>query len=139
MQRDSSAAYQLLVAARQGRAPQRPVERLALLQLLMRLHRQSHERTGDARRPRHSRRPRASGVSPAVCAHGASCNTWQRSRSCSGSPVSALAQAGTLQAPLCLASHCLKLSYAVASLPRTPRKGTCQSLPPLRSLPPLSR
>ncbi len=47
VQRDSSAAYQLLVAARQGHAPQRPVERLALLQLLIQLHRQSHERTGD--------------------------------------------------------------------------------------------
>ena len=51
VQRDSSAAYQLLVAARQGRAPQRPVERLALLQLLMQLHRQSHERTGAASEP----------------------------------------------------------------------------------------
>ena len=49
MQRDSSAAYQLLVAARQGHAPQRPVERLALLQLLIQLHRQSHERTGETR------------------------------------------------------------------------------------------
>ena len=48
VQRDSSAAYQLLVAARQGRAPQRPVERLALLQLLIQLHRQSHERTGES-------------------------------------------------------------------------------------------
>ena len=45
-QRDSSEALHLLAAARQGRMPQRRVERLALLQLLMQLHRQAHERTG---------------------------------------------------------------------------------------------
>ena len=47
MQRDSSEALHLLAAARQGRTPQRRVERLALLQLLMQLHRQAHERTGE--------------------------------------------------------------------------------------------
>ncbi|CAK0771639.1 hypothetical protein CVIRNUC_003881 [Coccomyxa viridis] len=47
VQRDSSEALHLLAAARQGRTPQRRVERLALLQLLMQLHRQAHERTGD--------------------------------------------------------------------------------------------
>jgi hypothetical protein len=46
VQRDPSEAYQILVAARQGRSPQRSVERLALLQLLIQLHRESHERTG---------------------------------------------------------------------------------------------
>ena len=47
VQRDSSEALHLLAAARQGRTPQRRVERLALLQLLMQLHRQAHERTGE--------------------------------------------------------------------------------------------
>ena len=49
VQRDRAAAYQLLVEARRGRAPQRPVERLALLQLLMQLHRQALQRTGGPR------------------------------------------------------------------------------------------
>ena len=50
-QRDSSEALHLLAAARQGRTPQRRVERLALLQLLMQLHRQAHERTGEEPSP----------------------------------------------------------------------------------------
>jgi len=46
VQRDPSEAYRLLSAARQGQAPQLSVERLALLQLLIQLHRDLHERTG---------------------------------------------------------------------------------------------
>ena len=68
VQRDSSAAYRLLVAARQGRAPQRPVERLALLQLLMQLHRQSHERTGEAPKALMCFRAET-GTVPQPCAH----------------------------------------------------------------------
>ena len=46
VQRDPSEAYRLLLAARQGQSPQLSVERLALLQLLIQLHRDLHERTG---------------------------------------------------------------------------------------------
>lgn len=51
VRRDPAEAHRLLAAARRGRAPQRPVERLALLQLLIQLHRQSHERTGASTLP----------------------------------------------------------------------------------------
>ena len=46
MQRGTPQALRLLAANRQGRPPQRPVERMHLMQLLLELHRQAYERTG---------------------------------------------------------------------------------------------
>ena len=176
-QRDSSAAYQLLVAARQGRAPQRPVERLALLQLLMQLHRQSHERTGDALRPHPSRLsfflnqekmhpaeliPAEMKDLPSFCLQNEKvCRRSQHIANFHGclvfschSCLSALLQRLAVQSFLqWLPRHCIgtggdpagiplpllftacKLSYAVASLPTHLERGSCQSLPPLRSTP----
>ncbi|CAK0771658.1 hypothetical protein CVIRNUC_003883 [Coccomyxa viridis] len=47
MQRGTPQALRLLAANQQGRPPQRPVERMHLMQLLLELHRQAYERTGD--------------------------------------------------------------------------------------------
>lgn len=49
--REPADAEELLRAAAAGGLPQRRVERLALLHLLMRLHREAHARSGAAPKP----------------------------------------------------------------------------------------